>query len=117
MIKILFVCCVFFTTFSINWLAEARTPIDIFEELECVNRHFINPVCGSDGETYDNIHILECAQETRYGQRIHLRFKRDGGCWVFEKYGVEPSTMICVRKFRIETISRKNTIPKLFFFF
>lgn len=97
MIKIIFFCFVFLTTFSINWLAEARSSIEINEKIACETGYYMSPICGSDGETYDNLDVLKCAQKKKYGQRINLQFKRKEGCWVFERYGVEPCTMFCVR--------------------
>lgn len=114
MIKIIFFCFVFLTTFSIDWLAEARSSIELDERILCETGYYMSPVCGSDGETYPNIDVLKCAQKKQYGQRINLQFKREGSCWVFESYGVEPCTMFCVRKFRIDTISRKNRIQLYF---
>jgi len=96
MIKIIFFCFVFLTTFFINWLAEARSSIEINEKIACETGYYMSPICGSDGETYDNLDVLKCAQKKKYGQRINLQFKRKEGCWVFERYGVEPCTMFCI---------------------
>lgn len=98
MTKILLFCFVFLTTFSNKWLAEARNRIELDEEINCEIGYYISPVCGSDGETYDNYDELKCAQKKQYGQRLNLQYKRNGECWAFEKYGVEPCTMFCVRK-------------------
>lgn len=108
--KIILFSFVFVTIYSSNWLSEARSFIEINEITACETEYYMSPLCSSDGETYGNEDVLKCAQKKQYGQRINLQFKRDGDCWAFEKYGVERSTMCYMRKFRIDTISRKNRI-------
>lgn len=108
MAKITLILFVILTTYSC-YLAEARSSIEISEKIMCETGYYIREICGTDGETYVNNDVLECTQKKEYGKRLNLQFKHYGRCWAFEKYGLEPCTVFCVRNFRSNSILTQNT--------
>lgn len=59
-------------------------------------------VCGSDGKTYNNIHYLWCAQKSEYGRKINLQLIHQWRCFIWEKYGIDTTTFLCVSKLRFD---------------
>lgn len=53
-------------------------------------------VCGTNGVTYVNPSSLWCAQKEEYSKLINLQLKHDGACWIWEKHGIETSTVLFV---------------------
>lgn len=53
-------------------------------------------VCGSDSKTYKNIYYLWCEQKEEYGIRVNLHLKHEWKCFIWESYGIETTTILCV---------------------
>lgn len=74
----------------------------------CIIPYIYSPVCGTDGVTYVNTWTLECVQSKEYGKRVHLEQEHRGACWIWEKYGLETSTVFHVSKLRTDSISLED---------
>lgn len=65
------------------------------EKCETPYAYSRNSVCGTNGVSYYDLNVFKCEQE-EYGKSVNLQIKHMGPCRIWERHGIETTTVILV---------------------
>lgn len=95
---------------SWDWIADAESLLYPEIEIGCYDTYEAdNLICATDGKTYRNSGRFECAWRKhliKYGHE--LSYRHSGNCMIWETYGFETKTVVCVSKLGIDSIYKKR---------
>lgn len=85
-----------------DWKIEAKSYWDPTIKCGMAYEMYPRTVCGTDGNDYHDLAYFRCAQTMEYGKRVNLQLRHEGSCWMWERHGIETSTLCFVSKLRID---------------